>query len=973
MSSDVIPRPRNTLSAPAAGLWRAPLIGRHRELTLLVEAATRSPCVALLEGEAGIGKTRLVNELLGDPKLANRRGLVGSSHALREPFPLGPVVEALSCLAGTVHIRTRERPLLGALRPLLPELADELPPQPPPLADPNAERHRLFRALVGLLEVTGPTLLVLEDLHAGDGGTSDFLRFLVSRMPSNLSLLVTYRAEDLVEKSQLTALSGMLAPGTHRLELSLEPLDPQEVGAFAASILELDEVSEVVSDYLHEQTAGIPFAIEEVMRLLRDRGEIDQLRKPEVLHLRVPGAVGSPVLQRLERLTINALRIVRASAVVGVPAGEKVLSDVAGLPPVDGREGLCEALRASLLHEGEPGQYGFRHGLAAQAVHEAIPTPERRQLHVRAADALRRETPLPLTRLARHAKEAGQITTWRRYTERAADRAIASGDDAAACRLLLEALAAAPVGGATRVRLALKLARSSQSMVRHIEIVESLREVIDDDALSPGVRGELRLHLATLLFNQAGESALARAEMIRAADELRHRPDVAVFAMGLLAEPVLSVEGNVDEHLEWMRRAVDAAERSGRPDLRRAALMRQAWLLLQVGDPGAWSVVRDTCQEPTSREGQRQMARHYCNLAYAATCLGRYSQAQTFRHDSLRLVDRETDPFMVSALDSTGLLLDWATGNWQDLEARTDDVLARLADEVSFPELGLVKGLMLLVSGHPKRAETVLAPAYEQALRGGPIPEAATAAAALARCALASNDVERACRHALDGLHLISNKRLWVSATEVAPAAIDALIAAGRAPEAKAAMEEFEHGLRGRDAAAAQAALVHCKGRLAQAGGELEDAADLFAAAESAWGDLPRPYDAARAAEARAQCLLSASRADAPRLLLDVLERYRALGASSDAARCRDLLRLNGIPVPTHAGRRGYGRKLSPREQEVATLMAAGHSNAQIAQTLTLSSRTVEKHAARVLHKLGFSSRETFCNAAPSVEHEDAW
>ncbi|TMQ93547.1 helix-turn-helix transcriptional regulator [Actinomadura soli] len=86
-------------------------------------------------------------------------------------------------------------------------------------------------------------------------------------------------------------------------------------------------------------------------------------------------------------------------------------------------------------------------------------------------------------------------------------------------------------------------------------------------------------------------------------------------------------------------------------------------------------------------------------------------------------------------------------------------------------------------------------------------------------------------------------------------------------------------------------------------------------------------------------------------------EEFAALGALRDAARCRRVLRGHGVTLPSRRGRRGYGDQLSPRESEVARLVALGHSNRQIAGALFLSTRTVEQHVAKVLRKLKVSSR----------------
>lgn len=213
------------------------LIGRERELSLLVEAASNPPAVVVADGEAGVGKTRLVGEMARDRRVAQRRVLVGHCHRLPEPFPLGPVIEALRGIRGE-PLPQPTSPLLGALRPLLPELTEQLPPELTPIADPRAERHRTFRALRELLDALGPTVCILEDLHWADEGTLEFVSFIASAPPSELGLVLTYRAEDLPPCSPLVGLTSTTPNHAVGTTFTLAPLSPLEVRELAAAILE---------------------------------------------------------------------------------------------------------------------------------------------------------------------------------------------------------------------------------------------------------------------------------------------------------------------------------------------------------------------------------------------------------------------------------------------------------------------------------------------------------------------------------------------------------------------------------------------------------------------------------------------------------------------------------------------------------------------------------------------------------------
>ncbi|HET6354167.1 helix-turn-helix transcriptional regulator [Streptomyces sp.] len=205
-------------------------------------------------------------------------------------------------------------------------------------------------------------------------------------------------------------------------------------------------------------------------------------------------------------------------------------------------------------------------------------------------------------------------------------------------------------------------------------------------------------------------------------------------------------------------------------------------------------------------------------------------------------------------------------------------------------------------------------------------------------------------------------KAVWVWAAELAPWAVEATARAGRRDTAGEMVEEFAAGMEGRVAPAAFAALMWCRALLAEADGDFPEAADRFRRARTRYQALPRPYEAALAAEACARCAVAGrpqSAAGAAELAAAAHE-LEAMGATWDVARVRAHLRAHpgAQRRRPRAGRPSYGERLSPREEEVAELAGAGLSNREIAATLHLSPRTVEQHVARALRKLGALSRK---------------
>ena len=944
-----------------AGRFSAPtLVGRERELDFLVSATIDPPAVAIVEGEAGVGKTRLVRELLARPELGHRRAIVGYCQPLREPFPFGPMIDALRG-AASLPLTRELGPVAGALRPLVPELAALLPPALDPLGDARADRHRTFRAVAELLRALGPAICVLEDLHWSDEGTGDLLRFLVSQVPDELALVLTYRREDLPSPSVLLDLTSRLPREIARGRICLSPLGPGEVRELAMSILELDDVSPEFALYLHDRTLGLPFAVEEVLHLLADHRDLvrsnGRWARKALDELEVPAAIQDSTLGRLARLSPDARLITHAAAVVAVPASAELLRHVAGLSRARTARGLSEALSLGLLRETQSGLFTLRHVLAQRALYDAIETPERRLLHLRAAQGLEDGDDPPHAQIAHHLKRADLPRRWVRYAEAAADLAISLGNDSAACELLTEALGCPEVSDAARARMAVKLGRAALGSLDHGEAMAVLRSVLEDDELPVGVRGEVRLYFGLLLDNQAGQASAGLAQIACAVPELRRRPGLAARAMSVLAVP-MSTSGHLAEHLDWMNRALEAADRAQDPVLRTAVLVNRATVLMHVGDPQAWRAVMDVPQHASSAEEKRQLLRASGNLAHACTCTGHYRPAESFFTRALEFLPDANDPYFALSLESTGILLDWMRGPWVGLEARARELTHAMPDvPLVCAEAELVLGLLLVARGEILAARTHLKSALEVGSTGGSVPIVVAAAGGLARLRLARGDADDASEQALAALDLVRDKGIWVWSAEVAPVAVEALLALGRRRDAAELAGEIATGLRGRDAPAGQAALQGCRALLAADEGRPERAARGFLRAERAWLALPRPYEAAQRREARAHLLIGASEQDGKELLFAALADFKALGATWDAARVRRSLREHGVTRPWRGGRKGYGTRLSPREQEVLRLAATGRTNKEIAEILVLSPRTVESHLAKGMRKVGVRSR----------------
>jgi DNA-binding CsgD family transcriptional regulator/tetratricopeptide (TPR) repeat protein len=951
---------------------RAPgFTGRGRELAALAGPLAGPPAVVLIEGEAGVGKSRLVREYLASGQGREHRALVAACPPFRQPLTLAPVADALRQAVSDAD-RLRLSALAGALRPLFPEWAAWLPPVPEPAGDASAARYRLFAALTELLGRLETAVLVVEDVHWADEATLEFLLFLATRQPRQLSLVVTCRPEDLPAGSLLPRLTR-LAAGPSGLRLTLEALDVADTTALVSSMLAGEHVSAEFAAFVHEWAGGLPLAVEESVRLMADRADLVRRRgqwvRRQLAEIAVPPSIRDAVLERAGRLSPDAQALLRAAAVLAEPATEQVLAAVAGMDAERARAGLSEALGSGLLAEDARGLVSFRHALAARAVYEAIPGPDRRAAHRRAGQALAGQLPPPVAALARHFREGGDTTLWLRYGEQAADLAVAAGDEATAAVLLHDLITRADLPPPSVARLAGKivlLALPADGQL--VDLIGALRTALSSASLSVADEAELRFQLGRLLLTM-NEVDASRAELERAVAGLPPGSLHAVRAMTLLGWPQGDCPAR--EHLRWLRRAAETAD--GVPPAERLRLLAdRANALLLLGEPAGWAEAARIPWDAPAPGDRLQVTRAHGNLGETAMIWGRYAEAR-------RRLEHATDlagSYHYARLQDAALItlahLDWLTGAWDGLPERA----AALAgdedlDAMTRLEEILVSGLLAAAAGDRERAVQLLEHVIDGASRRGAVEHLMEPAAALARLHLAAGDAEAALEVTGEPADVVAGKGTWIWAADLAPARVAALAVGGRTEEAARLTDALARGLRGRDAPAPKAGLALCRALLAEAGREHARAAALFAVAAAAWQALPRRYDALLAREHQARCLLLAGKPEAGLALLsDVLRDLSRLGARGYAARVARTLSEHGGDTRRvwRGGTRGYGDRLSPRELEVVRLAAVGRTNREIGQLLCRSPKTVAKQLSSAMRKLQVSSRTALASALAGAD-----
>lgn len=399
-----------------------PFFGRGEEHAwLLSQWKKRRGTLTLVEGEAGIGKTRLVMEFL---KYLSGRGvtvLSGRCYQFGHGAPFHPIANALRDLRRRAPKTWPYLPpvWLTELSRLLPELlsqSSDLPP-PVPIEKDVAARQRLFEAVAQVLlalDAEGVALF-LDDMHWADTDTVDMLGYLLHRLAeTDVWVVVAYRGEEMERGHPFRLLRHELGRA-HRLRmLHLQPLSKESVREALKDWMALSE-REIppLLTYLYERSQGNPFILIEHLRDLVERGilqvgatgwHVDSTRLPLESdpargHARnsspyaIPSAVQDMILTRVERFSGAARDLLDFAATMGNPFTRTELLAVAQLPTEEVDKALHDWLLRGVVHplssEQDP-QYDFTHPLIRQVVYGHIPIPLRRRLHATIGEALAR-------------------------------------------------------------------------------------------------------------------------------------------------------------------------------------------------------------------------------------------------------------------------------------------------------------------------------------------------------------------------------------------------------------------------------------------------------------------------------------------------------------------------------------------------------------------------------------------------------
>jgi predicted ATPase/DNA-binding SARP family transcriptional activator len=413
---ELAPEDNPTTVAPEANALAIPLFGRHAEYAWLVErwdiACRGRSRLALIRGEAGVGKTRLAEEL---SRLVLAQGglmLRGRCYEFSGPVPYQPIAAALQ--QQITRYETRSLPLsetwLVELAQLLPEVRERYVDLPPSLpTGQSTDRYRLFEAVSHFLQaitVAQPTLFFLDDLHWADSDTLDMLGYLLRRLTNSRLLIVgAYRPGEVLNDHALVALDRPLLYDGFNEELELARLSKETVQQMTRSIT-LASDSDRLAGFLYRLSEGNPFILFEALNEMQEHGWLQPTAEGQWSLKATPldqeelisAEVQARIRRRVARLAPESRSLLSLAAVIGRPFEARLLQAASGASPEHVLSCLDDWLARHLTKEvASPDQqgarasdchYDFSHDLIRAVVYADLSQARRQIMHTQLGDAL---------------------------------------------------------------------------------------------------------------------------------------------------------------------------------------------------------------------------------------------------------------------------------------------------------------------------------------------------------------------------------------------------------------------------------------------------------------------------------------------------------------------------------------------------------------------------------------------------------
>lgn len=665
------------------------------QLLLLFHTATSGQGrTVLVSGEAGIGKTALVEQFVRQHCKTARR-LWGACEALFTPRPLGPLHD-MAVQGGLSTLVNRDTP-----RPLL------------------------FSAFLDELEHSDrPTVVVMEDIHWADEATLDLIKFLGRRIAHLPTLFIlTYRDDELNRDHPLASVLGDL-PSTTVARLRLTPLSEQAVMQLACQANQEQRSAQ----QLYGITGGNPFFVTEVLAS----------ETPDV-----PRTVRDAVLARVARLSPAAQALLDLVSVVPTRAERWLLEAVLEVAPL----ALEECFTSSMLSM-DRATVAFRHELARQAVESTLSPLRRQTLHAKVLQGLLAKgvDDMQAARLVHHATGAHDETLIARYTPVAARHAAAQGAHREAAAHYATALAHA-TGLPEEQQVALLEGRAYECyLVGQMEEAEQARlaALLIWRRSGNGEKVGHTLRWLSRLAWAQGQRAAAETYATEAVQVLELLPAGAELAMAYSNKAQLAMlAGENAEAIDWGERAIALAEQVGDTSTLVHALNNVGYAHLNSQHEYGRACLEQSLQLALEHGMEEHAARAYTNLACCAICTRSYAHAQGYLEAGIAYCAEHDLHFQGLYMRAWNARAQFEQGFWAEAAEEATQVLHQhhLAPIWKIPAL-LVLGSVRLRRGDPG-SEDVLEEAHHLALATGELQRLAPAAAARAEAAWLQGDMKR--------------------------------------------------------------------------------------------------------------------------------------------------------------------------------------------------------------------------------------
>jgi ATP/maltotriose-dependent transcriptional regulator MalT len=940
------------------------LVGRRHELGILEraleEVESASTRAVGLRGEPGIGKTRLLSELAERAQERGHLVLAGRAAELERDLPFALLVDTLDRRLAKDPPRRLDMEHLAHLAAVLPSVAG-MPGVEPAGTDGRHRVARGVRALLELLSGPRPVTVLLDDVQWADAASADVLALLLHRPPQKRVLLVMAtragRAPDLE-----VALDTAVRNGSAEV-VDVGPLSREDAERL------LQSLRRSARERLYRESGGNPFYLEALVRAAKSEPH----PKAATGMAGVPRPVRSALAGEVDALSAHGREVLDGAAVAGDPFEPELAGAAIGVSEDRVLGALDELLVSDLIRPtDEPRRFRFRHPLVRRAVYEGIPGGSRLAAHARAADALaaRGATAAQRAHHAERAARPGNMDAVELLAEAAAETvarapATASGWYGSALRIL-------PDGREHHRRRLALLRAQADALIAANRVVEA-RDVLGRGLnLLPAQAGIERVEMT---------AALAHLEVwIGNPEDARRRVEEARSALGdaaprefALLTLELAHERDSSGDLEAVKRLADEARAAARKAddavLEAAAAVRSVdTVTTRLRGVAAAALRRaehslDEADALVAALRDEELAGHLETLLdLATTQLYGDRPARPTAERGLRLARETGQGFLATAFMSLLGYIAELSGDLESARKAAEDGVesAIVSGNATIMHWGMLLSAWVALS--EGRGSDAVRDA-ELALDVVRMYPPHSAGWTLADARLASGDSSGA----LDALESTSwvdprlppSDRLRalevVVRTHLALDRIDeAARWAARAPEEAAGRRTGVFG--------AITGLIEAQVLLAQ--GKSLEAARAALAGASAAEESGAPLWQGRCRTVAGEALVAAGKTDEGRAeLRRAAEDLDARGAAGyrDAA-LRVLRRLGERPRPARAAAEpaadGGGLEvLTPREREVAALVAEGRTNRQIGAQLHLSEKTIEKHVSSAMAKLGVSSR----------------